>query len=427
MSRALNAGLRELGDFPEASAWLKRGLKNRLRFALLLCCPVFAQQQPVVLRIGTLLDGKGGVQHNTNLVVQNGKVQKIGSGESAGYDLRKLTVLPGLIDTHVHVSWHFGPDGRYVPRDTSQAGAMGYGLENAYVTLMAGFTTVQSVGSPIDLDIRDAINRGVFPGARVLTSVQGISDPKLSIEELRQSVRKNKAAGADLIKMFAWSGTLQNGGGYQTLSNEQIAAVCDEAKKNGLRSLVHVYGDRATRVVSESGCTSVEHGFFASDDTLRVLASRGTYYDPHTGLVIQNYLNNKPKFFGIANYTQPEMDAMEQSIPKILATFKRALKIPGLKIVYGTDAVAGAHGHNIEEMVYRVQKGGQDPKAAIISATSLAAESINMGNRIGSLAPGMDADLIAVDGDPLEDITALRRVLFVMKDGKVYKNTVHEQ
>ncbi len=227
--------------------------------------------------------------------------------------------------------------------------------------------------------------------------------------------------------MFAWSGTLQNRGGYQTLSNEQIAAVCDEAKKNRLRTLVHVYGDGATRVVSESGCTSVEHDFLASDDTLRVLVSRGTYFDPHTGLVIQNYLNNKPKFFGIANYTQPEMDAMEQSIPKILATFKHALKIPGLKIVYGTDAVAGGHGHNIEEMVYRVQIGGQDPKAAIISATSLASESINMADRIGLLAPGMDADLIAVDGDPLKDITVLRRILFVMKDGKIYKNTASEQ
>jgi len=98
------------------------------------------------------------------------------------------------------------------------------------------------------------------------------------------------------------------------------------------------------------------------------------------------------------------------------------LNIPGLKIVYGTDAVAGAHGHNIEEMIYRVQKGGQDPNAAIVSAASLAAESLNMADRIGSIAPGMDADLIAVDGDPLKDITALRRVLFVMKEGKVYKN-----
>ncbi|HEY2014775.1 MAG TPA: amidohydrolase family protein [Bryobacteraceae bacterium] len=390
---------------------------------LFLCRPAFAQEHPLVLRAGTLLDGKGGVRHNTEVVIQQGKIQSIGSANgAAAYDLRGLTVLPGLIDTHVHIAWHFGPDGRYMPRDSSPAGAMGYGLENAYVTLMGGFTTVQSVGSPIDVEIRDAINRGAFPGARVLTSVRGVNNAKLSLEELREAVRKNKADGADVIKMFAWTGTLQHGGGNQTLSNEQIAAVCDEAGKNGLRTLVHVYGDQASRVVSEAGCTAVEHGFFASDETLRVLAARGTYYDPHTGVVIQNYLNNKPKFLGIGNYTPEEMDAMEQTIPAILATFKRALNIPGLKIVYGTDAVAGAHGHNIEEMIYRVQKGGQDPARAIASATSLAAESLKMADRIGSVAPGMNADLIAVDGDPLKDITALRRVLFVMKDGKVYKN-----
>lgn len=381
-----------------------------------------AQPRPVLIHAGAMLDGKGGVERNVEIVVQDGKIQKTGrSGAPADYELRGATVLPGLIDTHVHIAWHFGPDGRYMPRDSSPASAMGYGLENAYVTLMAGFTTVQSVGSPIDKDIRDAINRGVLPGPRILTSLRGINNARLSVEELREQVRKNKQDGADLIKMFAWTGTLQHGGGNQTLSNDQIAAVCDEAKKQGLRSLVHVYGDQATRVVAESGCTSVEHGFFASAETLRVLAARGTYYDPHTGLVIPNYLNLREKFLGIGNYTPEEMSAMQETLPTILETFKRALKTPGLKIVFGTDAVAGAHGHNIEELVYRVEKGGQDTKSAIISATSLAAESMNLGGETGSIAPGLQADLIAVDGDPLKDITALRRVIFVMKGGKVYR------
>jgi len=198
--------------------------------------------------------------------------------------------------------------------------------------------------------------------------------------------------------------------------------VCDEARKAGLRTLVHAYGDDTIRAVSKAGCTSVEHGFFASDETLRELASRGTYYDPNIGLVMQNYLNNRPKFLGIGNYTEDEMAEMEKAIPITLATFKRALAISGLKIVFGTDAVAGAHGHNIEELIYRVQKGGQDAGAAILSATSVAAESLKMGDRIGAIAPGMGADIIAVEGDPLKDVTALRRVVFVMKDGKVYKN-----
>jgi imidazolonepropionase-like amidohydrolase len=394
----------------------------RLLAVFFCAAALFAQESPVILRTGKMLDGKGNVRRNVEIIVQRGKIQEIGPAHRAPtYDLNKFVVLPGLIDTHVHISWHFGPDGRYQPKDTSAASAESYGLENAYVTLMAGFTTIQSVGSPIDVDIRDAINRGVLPGPRILTSVHGISNPALTVEQLREAVRKNKTDGADLIKMFAWTGTLQHGGGHQTLSNEQIAAVCDEASKAGLRTLVHVYGDAATRVVSESGCTSVEHGFFASDDTLRILAARGTYFDPHIGLVMQNYLANRDKFLGIGNYTEDEFRTMQQTIPVILETFKRALKIPNLKIVYGTDAVAGAHGHNIEEMIYRVTQGGQAPGAAIASATSVAASSLGMSNEIGSLAPGMNADLIAVSRDPLSDITALRRVVFVMKDGKLYK------
>ncbi len=389
---------------------------------LLLPVLLAAQDRPIVIQAGTILDGRGRVLHGTSIVVQGSKIQEVrSSAGTATYDLRNLTMLPGLIDTHVHITWHFGPDGRYMPRDISEAQAMGYALENAYVTLMAGFTTVQSVGSPLDRDVRDAINRGVQPGPRLLTLVRGVNNTRLSVEELREAVRKNAADGADLIKMFASAGSVKNGG-HQTLSNEQIAAVCDEARKAGLRTLVHAYGDDTIRAVSVAGCTSVEHGFFASDETLRELASRGTYYDPNIGLVMQNYLNNRPKFLGIGNYTEDEMGEMERAIPITLATFKRALAISGLKIVFGTDAVAGAHGHNIEELIYRIQKGGQDTGAAILSATSVAAESLKMGDKIGAIAPGMVADMIAVEGDPLKDVTALRRVVFVMKDGKVYKN-----
>ena len=399
-------------------------MRKKLFALLLLPAAAIAQQRTVIIRAGTVLDGKGGVLRNTEVAVQGGKIQKIGpSLGNPTYDLPNGTLLPGLIDTHLHIAWHLGPDGRYEPRNPSQSSSMGYGLENAYVTLMGGFTTVQSVGNPIDADIRDAIHRGVLPGARILTALRPVSNAKLSVEELREAVRKDKADGADLIKMFAWTGTLQNGGGNQTMSNEQIAAVCDEAKKLGLRTLVHVYGDQASRTVSEAGCTSVEHGFFLSNETMRVMAARGTYYDPNTGVVMQNYLANKAKFLGIGQYTQAEMDAMEQTIPTVLATFKRALKTKGLKIVYGTDAVAAAHGHNIEEMIYRVEKGGQDPAAAIESATSVSAESLNMADKIGAIAPGLDADLIAVDGDPLKNIEVMRQVCFVMKGGSVYKNT----
>ncbi len=392
-------------------------------YILTLLCAfrlLFAQE-PLVLNVGTLLDGRGGTRRNTSVEVEGSKISKIGTISGKSINLKSLTVLPGMIDTHVHIGWHFGPDGRYAPQDTSVATAMGFAVENAYVTLMGGFTTVQSVGSPIDGDLRAAINRGVFPGSRILTSLGAISDPKLTVEQIRQAVDTFADNQADLVKIFA-SKSFREGGG-QTLTNEQIQAACGEAKAHHLRTLVHVYGPDTIREVSEAGCTSVEHGTLITPDVLKVLAANGTYFDPNIGLVAQNYLAHRANYIGIGNYTEEGMAAMERSIPLALKVFKEALSTPHLKIVFGTDAVAGAHGHNVEELIYRVQKGGQDPSAAITSVTSLSAESLGMGGKIGVLAPGMEADLIAVDGDPLKDITALRRVVFVMKSGKIYKGS----
>lgn len=378
--------------------------------------------QDVVLRVGTLIDGKGGVQRNTYVVVKGSKIDKIGSREAGqAIDLKNYTVLPGLIDTHVHIGWHFGPDGRYQPRDTSQAAAMGYAMENAYETLMGGFTTVQSVGSPIDGDLRAAINRGILPGPHVFTSLRAINNPSMTIEQIREAIAKFKTDGADLVKIFA-SKSFRDGGG-QTLSNEQIDAACGAAKEQGLRAIVHVYGPETIKRVSEAGCTSIEHGTLITPEVLKVLADRGTYFDPNIGLVAQNYLAHRANYLNIGNYTEEGMAAMERSIPISLKVFQEALKTPKLKIVFGTDAVAGAHGHNVEELIYRVQKGGQNPKDAISSATSISAESMNMSDKIGSLAPGMEADLIAVEGDPLKDITVMRHVVFVMKGGKIFKGS----
>ena len=384
-----------------------------------LSCAAFAQD--LTLRAGTLLDGKGGVQRNATITISGSKIKSVGgTATAATYDLTKLTVLPGMIDTHVHIAWHFGPDGRYQPRDDNPVTALGYAAENAYVTLMAGFTTVQSLASPIDKDLRTAIDRGVLPGPRLLTAIRGINNPALTPAELRDTVRKLKADGADVIKMFA-SKSMRDGGGA-TLNAEQIDAVCQEAKAQGLRAVVHVYQPETIRQVSGSGCTSIEHGTLTDNETLKFLAGHGTYFDPNIGLVAQNYLSHRANYLNIGNYTEEGLAQMEKSIPLSLAVFKQALKTPGLKIVFGTDAVAGAHGRNVEELIYRVEKGGQDTKAAITSITSLSAESLNMSDKFGSIAPGMEADLIAVDGDPLKDITALRRVVFVMKAGKIYRD-----
>lgn len=389
--------------------------------ALLLASSSAFAQDPVIIRAGTLLDGKGGRQRDVAVVVRGSKIDRINMAPAGTptYDLRRLTVLPGLIDTHVHIGWHFGKSGRMDNTDETPAESTLYGAENAWLTLMGGMTTVQSVGAASDVPLRDAINRGILPGPRILTSIGSIGDPKLSDDELKAAVRRFKDAGADVIKIFA-SRSIRDGGA-QTLSTAQLATTCGEAKLVGLRTLVHAHSAESMRAAATAGCTQVEHGVFATPEVLRVMAERGTYFDPNIGVVLQNYLQNKGKFLGIGNYNEEGFAHMEKAIPLNFAMIKEAVSVKPLKLVFGTDAVAGAHGRNAEELVVRVQQG-QPAADAIVSATSRAAESLQMQDRIGTIAPGLEADLIAVDGDPTEDITALRRVVFVMKGGRVYKH-----
>src|SRR5213078_159831 len=187
------------------------------------------------------------------------------------------------------------------------------------------------------------------------------------------------------------------------------------------RTIVHAYKE-AVRAATLAGCTEIEHGTMATDEDLKLMAEKGTYLDPQAGLVIENYLLNKDKYLGTPCYTEEGFAAMENVLSLNHELIKRAAKVPGLKIVFGTDAVAGAHGRNAEEFIDRVRDGGVDPMAAMVSANALGAEALGMADRIGSIAPGLQADIIALDGDPLKDITAVRRVVFVMKSGVVYKS-----
>src|SRR5258708_22436615 len=205
------------------------------------------------------------------------------------------------------------------------------------------------------------------------------------------------------------------------MTDEQLQATCGEASALGLRTLVHAHSPESIKAAVLAGCTQIEHGNFANDEVLKLMAAKGTYFDPNVGLVLQNYIDNKAKFLGIGNYTEEGFAAMQKSLPLVIDMFKRALKTPNLKIVYGTDAVAGAHGRNIEEAIVRVKDGGQKPMDAIVSLTSMSAEALRMTDQIGAVGPGLQADLVAVDGDPLTDITALRRVTFVMKSGSVIR------
>jgi imidazolonepropionase-like amidohydrolase len=381
-----------------------------------------AQIDAVTLRAASAFDGRGRSVPDATVVVQGGKIVSVESGRPgpATYDLRGLTLLPGLIDTHVHLDTHFGKDGRATSQGETPAQSILYEAENAYVTLMAGFTTVQSIGSPLDVDVRAAIARGVIPGPRLLTSIRPVDENTGTPEQIRAFVRKVKADGADLVKLFASKSSREGGG--QTMTDEQIQAACGEAKAAGLRSWVHAHSPSSVRAATLAGCTTVTHGSQVTAEELKLMQQHGTYFEPNIGLVSQNYLENKSRYFGIGNFNDEGFAFTEKGIPMKREMFTRALTVSGLKLIMGTDAGAGAHGRSAEEIIYRVQIAGQPARDALANTTSLNALSLGLADRIGALAAGMDADLVAVDGDPLKDITALRRVVFVMKGGTVYKN-----
>ena len=231
----------------------------------------------IVIATKLLFDGGGRVLPETHIVVEGSKIVALDPRAApVDHDLRAFTVMPGWIDAHVHITWSFGPDGKNQGPDQATQFAAYQSASNAWKTLLAGFTTVQSVGSPADVPLRDAIGKGDIPGPRILTAVQpleGQGEKTGTPDQIREFVRKQKAAGADLIKIFA-SESIRKGGGM-TLSQEQLNAACDEANKQGLRTLVHAYRE-AVGAAARAGCTQVEHGTLATDDDLKLMAEHGT-------------------------------------------------------------------------------------------------------------------------------------------------------
>jgi len=388
--------------------------------AALAAAPQRPASSTTTIHAARLIDGRGQTRQNATITVDGTKIVAIDDrGGPYTYDLGDVTLLPGLIDVHTHVDWHFQPNGLYgnrpgQPRETPEQRDAAIAA-NLLATLEAGFTTVQNVGSAIDATFRTRIASGELPGPRLLTSLGQVS--RGTPDELRTRVRERKAAGADVIKVFA-SASIRSGGA-PTMTQEQLDAVCGEARAQGLRTVVHAHAAEAILRVVKAGCTQVEHGAYASDEALALMRDRGVYFDPNIGLVLQNYIENRDRFLGAGNYTDEGFAFMEKAVGIKGEMFKRALK-SGVKMPLGTDAVAGAHGQNAREIIARVEEG-QAPMAALIGATSLAADSLGLGKTIGTLAPGFEADIIAVAGDPLTDIRQLRRVTFVLKSGTVQK------
>jgi imidazolonepropionase-like amidohydrolase len=278
---------------------------------------------------------------------------------------------------------------------------------------------VQSVGGPEDGPVRDAVARGVLAGPRILTTLGSLSERAGPPDSIRAIVRRFKAQGADAIKIFA-SASIRDGG-VQTMTQGQLDAACGEAKAQGLRSIVHAHAASAAKAAVRAGCTQVDHGVLVDEEALRMMAQAGTYFEPQCELVSRNYLDHKEWFRGIGNYNDEGFAAMEKSLVLRKALVQRYHTVKGLKVIYGTDAVAGAHGQNGRDLVCRVRENGESAVDAITSATSLSAESMGLGSTIGRVAPGYQADLVAFDGDPRRDPTVFTRVAFVMKGGVIYR------
>ncbi len=386
-------------------------------FVLLACRVAPGQGFPdrLILQTSTILDGKGSTVKGKQIVVNGSRIESVGAGAGKStYDLRGLTVMPGWIDTHVHLDWHFDDTHHITNRNAeSRESLVLYSAENAWVTLQGGFTTVQSVGAPTDALLRDRINKGVLPGPRILTAMNPINYRTGNPEAIRAAIRKLKSDGADLVKIFA-----ATGGPETIMTDEQMEAAVSEAHAQGFRTVTHARFLPEEKVAVHAGVTTIEHGYGLDDETLEMMAQRGIYFDPNF-LVSHNYIENLDAY-----RRGPEEKTTREKLLLTLGEIVPRARRHRVKIVLGTDAVAGAHGRNAEEFIYRVREGHERPADVIASGTSIAAESLGMADQIGSIAAGMQADLVATDGNPLEDITAVRRVVFVMKAGKVYRNTL---
>jgi imidazolonepropionase-like amidohydrolase len=372
-----------------------------------------AQAPPTIsIRASRVLDGRGGTLQNAVIEITGSKITKIEQRSGpVTYDLGGATVLPGLIDVHVHISASAESDRAAELRAEHSAELA---QKNVRATLMAGFTTVQSVGDALDKPMREAIAAGLIVGPRILTSLGQVHPLKRSPDELRALVRKFKSEGADLIKLYGSGSGLR--GAESNVTLEQMVAVCGEARAQGLRCVVHAHPPDAIINAVKAGATSIEHGGWVDDEALKAMADANVLFDP-TMSVAPMMIESKEELMRNGRTNAQLIAQMEQVRPQKIIAFQKAVAA-GIRMPSGSDI--RFPGQNAREIIYRVE-GGQKPIDAITSATSLAAESLGLGKTIGTLAAGYEADIIAVPGNPLEDISVLRNVTFVMKGGQIYK------
>ena len=405
--------------------------------------------EPVFVQAGRLLadPATGKVETAKTLVLENGKVVRIVDGyvaEKGGkvVDLRDSFVLPGLIDSHVHLTHEQNPNSRLqnVTRSSADDALVGAGF--ARKTLMAGFTTVADLGAENQaiFALRDGIKRGDVAGPRIIAAgsavsihgghgdVNGYSDEVMQVlrptsvcsgaDDCRRATREQVWHGADIIKITATGGVLSNtaAGLSQQFSDDELKAIVDAAHKMGRKVTAHAHGVDGVNSFLRAGGDSIEHGTYLDAESIALFKKNGAYLVPT--LMAGDFVYRVAS--GPNNFLTPAQTAKALDAgPKMLAMARRAHE-GGVKIAFGTDTGVSAHGDNAGEFALLV-KAGLTPLEAIQTATVNAADHFSLSSEIGSLAPGKAADLIAVKGDPLKDVTELRRVTSVIKGGVVYK------
>ena len=427
-----------------------KSIRLFLAGAALLAGAPTAQAQKTYVHCGRLLDVRSGkTLTEQTVVIENGRVSAVQAGYAGAatgadkvIDLKNRTVLPGLIDCHVHLEGETSPD-QQLRGFTQNPADIAFGsLDHARKTLLAGFTTVRDLGgSGVNVALRNAINRGQVMGPRVFTcgkaisgtgghmdptngyrqSLMGVPGPAEGVingpDQGRQAVREQYKRGADLIKIASTGGVLSvaKDGSAPQMTEAEIRAVVETARDLGMSVACHAHGAEGMKRAIRAGVASIEHGTLMDDETMRLMVLNGTWYVPT--ITAGKSVADSAK---IPNYYPALVTPKALAIgPKLQGTFARAYKAK-VKIAFGTDASVYRHGVNALEFQYMTE-AGMPPLEALRAATLSAAELLGQTANLGALEAGKYADLVAVEGDPLQDITVLRRVRFVMKQGVVYK------
>jgi imidazolonepropionase-like amidohydrolase len=424
-------------------------MKNFYLTVICFLIATFSFAQKTIIHCGNLIDGKSdAVQSQMTIVVEGNKIVAIQKGftkpgtDEKLIDLSQKTVMPGLIDMHVHIEQETNKDQNLQRFTLNDADNAFKSTVFAKRTLMAGFTTVRDLGGTgVNISLRNAIAQGVVVGPRIFTAGKSIAttgghaDPTNSYrkdlmgdpgpkegvinspEEARQAVRQRYKEGSDVIKITATGGVLslaKNGSNPQ-FTEEEIRAIVETAKDYGMHTAAHAHGAEGMKRAVMAGITTIEHGSMMTEEIMDLMKQKGTFYVPT--IIAGKYV---AEMAAVPGYYHPLVvpKAIEFG-PVIQETFRKAYK-RGVKIAFGTDAGVYPHGQNAKEFSYMVE-AGMPPMEAIKSATVTNAGILGMADKIGTLEVGKLADIVGSDENPLQNIKTLEKISFVMKEGVVYK------